>query len=224
VRRPVKIAASVLSADFMRLGDEIERAQSGGADIIHVDVMDGRFVPNMTMGPMVVKAMTEVTKLPIDVHLMVEDHGWFVGELAGSGVDMISVHAEVPRNLRESLRGIRSAGAKAGVALNPGTSIDVINPLLGDVDYLLMMTVNPGFGGQQFLVDMLPKIEAARRKIDERGADIDLEVDGGINAETASIVVQAGASIIVAGAAIYESPDVSKAITRLRAAASIRDP
>ena len=215
-RRPVKIAASVLSADFLRLGEEVRKAECGGADVIHVDVMDGRFVPNMTVGPMVVKAVRQATSLPVDVHLMVENPDWFVRELEGSNVNMISVHAEAARHLSRTLRKIREAGARAGVALSPPTPLEALECSPEEMDYLLITAVNPGFGGQAFLLAVLPKIEGARKRLEKAGLDIDIEVDGGINTETAAKVVRAGATVLVSGSAIYGTGDVSGAIARLR--------
>ena len=214
--KPVKIAASILSADFTRLGEEIKKVEQGGADIIHVDVMDGRFVPNMTVGPAIVKAIKEVTRLPVDVHLMVEDPAWFIRELEGTGIDMMSVHPEVTRRLDRTLERIRGTGAKAGVALNPSTPLDAIECPLSHLDYMLAMTVSPGFGGQPFLPIVLPKIEEARRRFQSAGLELDIEVDGGIDPQTAPQAVRAGASILVAGTAIYRTGDITAAISELR--------
>ncbi|HYA21584.1 MAG TPA: ribulose-phosphate 3-epimerase [Thermoproteota archaeon] len=214
--RSIEIAASILSADFTRLGEEVKKAESGGADIIHVDIMDGRFVPSMTVGPMVVKAVKRITSLPVDVHLMVEDPAWFVRELEGSGVDMMSIHPEATRRLDKTLERIRRARAKAGVALNPSTPLNALDCPLDAMDYLLIMTVSPGFGGQAFMPSVLPKMEEARRKFRSSGLDPDIEVDGGVNPQTAPQAVSAGANILVAGSAIYDSPDAAAAISELR--------
>jgi len=214
--KSIRIAASILSADFTRLGEEVKKAESGGADIIHVDVMDGRFVPNMTVGPMVVKAIKRITRLPIDVHLMVEDPVWFVRELEGSGIDMMSIHPEATRRLDKTLERIRRSGAKAGVALNPSTPINALECPLDAVDYLLIMTVSPGFGGQAFMPSVLPKMEEAKGKFRSSGLEPDIEVDGGVNPQTAPQAVKAGANILVAGAAIYDTADVALAISELR--------
>lgn len=214
--KAIKIAASILSADFTRLADEIRRAEIGGADIIHVDVMDGKFVPNMTIGPPIVKALKRAARLPIDVHLMVEDTDWFIRELAGSGVDMISVHPEANRHLHRTLQRIGEIGARVGVALNPATPFKALEYVIDEIDYLLVMTVNPGFGGQEFIPSMLPKIEEASRRFESLGLDVDIEVDGGINQTTARQVVKAGANVLVAGTAIFEVEDISEAIAALR--------
>jgi ribulose-phosphate 3-epimerase len=214
--KPVKIAASILSADFTRLGEEIKKVEKGGADIIHVDVMDGRFVPNMTVGPAIVKAIKEVTRLPVDVHLMVEDPAWFIRELEGAGIAMMSIHPEATRRLDRTLEKIRGMGAKAGVAINPSTPLDAIECPLSQMDYMLVMTVSPGFGGQAFLPGVLPKIEEARRRFRSAGLESEIEVDGGISPQTAPLAVRAGADILVAGIAIYGTKDITVAISELR--------
>lgn len=221
--RQIKVAASILSADFMRLADEIIRAERGGADILHVDIMDGRFVPNMTIGPMVVRSMRKVTKLPIDVHLMVDKPDWFLHELEGSGVEMISVHPEADKHLHRTLQEIREMGVRAGVALNPATPFKTLEYVLDEVDYILVMTVNPGFGGQDFIPAMLPKIEEARVEFRRLGLDADIEVDGGVNRLTAHEIVKAGANILVAGTAIFDAEDISKAISVLRSSAEMQN-
>lgn len=214
--RPVKIAASILSADFTKLGEDIRKAEVGGADIIHLDIMDGRFVPNMTIGPPVVKAIRGATRLPLDVHLMVDDPSWFIRELRGASVDMISVHAESAADLSKVLQEIKDGGSKAGVALKPSTPLDAIKCPLKELDFMLIMTVNPGFGGQSFLTGMLPKIRSAANELQGSQPGGDLEVDGGVNPLTASAVVRAGANVLVAGSAIYASDNVARAIAELR--------
>jgi ribulose-phosphate 3-epimerase len=217
--RPIKIAASILSADFTRLADEIARAERGGADMIHVDVMDGRFVPNMTIGPMIVKSVRRVTTLPIDVHLMVESPDWFLRELKGSGVDMVSVHPEATRHLHRTLQEMGEMGVRAGVALNPATPFKTLEYVLDEIDYLLVMTVNPGFGGQEFIPAMLSKIAEARSEFERLGLDVDIEVDGGVNQFTARKIVGAGANVLVAGTALFDAEDISEAVSRLRSSA-----
>jgi ribulose-phosphate 3-epimerase len=216
----VRIAPSILSADLGRLGAEIQDAEAAGADWIHVDVMDGRFVPNITLGPVVVAAARRSTKLPLDVHLMIVEPERYIDAFAEAGADGISVHAEASVHLQRTLSRIRSLGKRAGVVLNPHTPETVIEYVLGDVDLVLLMTVNPGFGGQSFLSAVLPKIEAVRRMIDRAGLPIDLEVDGGIAVDTAKRVVDAGARVLVAGNAVFGKPDRARAIADIRRAVS----
>jgi len=219
--KPIRIAASILAADFTKLGEDIRRAEAGGADIIHVDVMDGRFVPNMTFGPPVIKGIRRVTRLPLDVHLMVDDPSWFVRELEGADVDMMSVHPESARHLGDLLRRIRGAGCRAGVALKPSTPLEAIECPLSELDFLLIMTVDPGFGGQPFLSSTLPKVRRAASALRSSQPNADLEVDGGISPLTAPRVVRAGANILVAGSAIYGANDVAGAIAKLRESARV---
>lgn len=216
----VRIAPSILSADLGRLGAEIQDAEAAGADWIHVDVMDGRFVPNITLGPVVVAAARRSTKLPLDVHLMIVEPERYIDAFAEAGADCISVHAEASVHLQRTLSRIRSLGKRAGVVLNPHTPETVIEYVLGDIDLVLLMTVNPGFGGQSFLPSVVPKIEAVRRMIDRAGLPIDLEVDGGIAVDTAKRVVDAGARVLVAGNAVFGKPDRSRAIADIRRAVS----
>ena len=201
--KPVRIAPSILAADFARLGDEIAAVTEAGADLIHVDVMDGHFVPNITIGPDVVAALRPASSLPFDVHLMIAPVDCHIPAFAEAGADIITVHPESGPHLHRALQLIRSLGKKAGVALNPGTPVEAIDNVMGDVDLVLVMTVNPGFGGQAFIESQLAKIEAVRKRIDASGRDIDLEVDGGINAETAGRAVAAGADLLVAGTATF---------------------
>ena len=220
-KRTLRIAASILSADFMRLGEEVKSAEAAGADIIHIDVMDGRFVPNMTFGPVVIRGIRRVTRLPVDVHLMVEDPDQFVSELGHSGVNMISVHPESTRHMKRILDRIQDQGMMAGAALSPSIPLEALECDMDDLDYLLIMTVNPGFGGQGFMPSVLPKIQEARKRIESTSSKTEIEVDGGIGPETAGALVRAGASILVAGSAIYGSGNVKEAIAKIRAAAEV---
>lgn len=212
----IKIAPSILSADFARLGEEIADVEKGGADYIHIDVMDGHFVPNITIGPLIVEAVRPVTKLPLDVHLMIENPDQYISAFAKAGADYISVHAEACRHLHRTIQMIKAEGVKAGVVLNPATPVDFIADILEDLDLVLLMTVNPGFGGQKFISSVLPKIKKTRDMVKERGLSIEIEVDGGINEETAKLCVEAGANVLVAGSAIYNAGDRSAAIQAIR--------
>ena len=216
----MRIAPSILSADFARLGEEVRAVEAAGADWIHVDVMDGRFVPNITIGPVVVAAVKEVTSLPLDVHLMIEDPDRYTEAFVQAGASTVGVHVEACPHLHRSIVRIREFGARASVVLNPATPASAVEPVLADVDQVLVMTVNPGFGGQKFIESTLPKIEFLRRTIDERGLDVALEVDGGIGPETIARVASAGADVFVAGSAIFGAPDYAEAITALRRAVS----
>jgi ribulose-phosphate 3-epimerase len=216
----VRIAPSILSADFTKLGEDIARAEAGGADWIHIDVMDGHFVPNITIGVPVVKSIRPVTKLPLDVHLMIEKPDNYLEAFAKAGADYITVHAEAATHLQRTLAHIRSIGKKAGVALNPGTSETALQYVLGDIDLVLVMTVNPGFGGQKFISEVVPKIARIRKMFDDAGfKDVLISVDGGINDDTAKLVVDAGANVLVAGNSVYGAPSVEGAIKGLKAAA-----
>lgn len=211
------IAPSILSADFARLGEEIRDVERAGADWIHVDIMDGHFVPNMTIGPLVVEAIRPVTRLPLDVHLMIQQPERYIEAFAKAGADHISVHAEACQHLHRTIYQIKELGVKAGVVLNPATPLDVLEYVLEDVDFILLMTVNPGFGGQTYIPAMTAKIAELRRKLDGRGlTDIPIEVDGGINEQTSPIVREAGASVLVAGNAIFSEPDRAVAIRKIR--------
>jgi ribulose-phosphate 3-epimerase len=215
----VKLAPSILAADFARLGEQVREAEQAGADRIHVDVMDGHFVPNITMGPVVVKALRPLTKLPLEVHLMIEHPIRFLDAFADAGADSMLVHVENAVNLHRTVQHIKALGKKAGVVLNPATSPIAVAEILPDVDLVLVMTVNPGFGGQAFIVTTLGKIRLLRQMIDETKGDIELEVDGGIDANTTTRVVEAGARVLVAGSAVFGAADgVAAAMNRLRTA------
>ncbi len=219
--KPVRIAPSILAADFARLGDEIAAVTRAGADFIHVDVMDGHFVPNITIGPDVVKALRPHSALPFDVHLMIAPVDPYVPGFAEAGADIITVHPESGPHLHRTIQLIHSLGKKAGVALNPATPVEAIDNVIGDIDLVLVMTVNPGFGGQAFIDSQLAKIVAVRQRIDASGRDIDLEVDGGINTETAARAAAAGADLLVAGTATFKGGANAYAanIARLRGGA-----
>ena len=216
---PLLIAPSILSADFARLGEEVSALERASADWAHVDVMDGRFVPNMTIGPLVVKALKRSTKLPLDVHLMIVEPEKYVAEFAEAGADIITVHAEACDHLHRVLQQIRALGKKAGVSLNPHTPEDVLRYVLDLTDLVLVMSVNPGFGGQDFIPAVLPKIKRLRSMIDGTGRPIHLEVDGGIKPGTARKVIEAGADVLVAGSAVFGAKDYAEAIRALRAEA-----
>jgi ribulose-phosphate 3-epimerase len=213
------IVPSILSADFARLGEQVEAAQAGGADRLQIDVMDGRFVPNITVGPLVVEAVRRHTTLPLEAHLMIVEPERYVADFASAGADLIIVHQEVSPHLHRTVQQIKGLGKRAGVAINPATPLAMLQEILNDVDLVLCMTVNPGFGGQSFIQSTLGKIERLRAMIALHGAGCDLEVDGGIHAETAPLVVRAGANVLVAGSAVYDDPGgVAAGIARLRAA------
>jgi ribulose-phosphate 3-epimerase len=214
----IKIAPSILSANFAKLGMEIKDVENGGADYIHVDVMDGHFVPNITIGPLIVEAIRPVTKLPLDVHLMIEKPDNYINEFVRAGADIITVHVEACRHLHRTIQLIKSHGIKAGVVLNPHTPIESIQHVLEDIDMVLLMTVNPGFGGQAFIPQVLPKIRQLSAMIKEKQLPIEIEVDGGINEETAKLCVEAGATVLVAGSAIYNKTDRRQAIQSLKQA------
>jgi ribulose-phosphate 3-epimerase len=212
----IKIAPSILSADFGRLAEEVRAVDAAGADYIHVDVMDGRFVPNLTIGPVVVAAVRKATKLPLDVHLMIEDPDRYIDDFARAGADLIGVHVEACRHLHRVLQQIRAAGKRASVTLNPHSPLDSIDYVLENVDQVLIMSVNPGFGGQSFIPNVLPKIRALRERIDGRGLAVDIEVDGGIKPDNAATVAAAGGNVLVAGSAIFGHPDYASVIAALR--------
>ncbi|MDO9333619.1 MAG: ribulose-phosphate 3-epimerase [Dehalococcoidales bacterium] len=213
----VKIAPSILSADFARLGEQVQEATKAGADYIHIDVMDGRFVPQITIGAPVVAAIRRWTDLPLDVHLMIESPEQQISQFAKAGASIITVHMETCLHIHRGVQMIKDAGCKAGISINPATSISVLDEILPEVDLVLLMTVNPGFSGQTFIESTLNKITRLRKELDRRSLKAELEVDGGINIETASRVVKAGATVLVAGAAIFNSREsVEEAINKLR--------
>ncbi|AIE61799.1 ribulose-phosphate 3-epimerase [Bacillus methanolicus] len=212
----IKIAPSILSANFARLEEEIKDVERGGADYIHVDVMDGHFVPNITIGPLIVEAIRPVTNLPLDVHLMIENPDQYIGTFAKAGADILSVHVEACTHLHRTIQYIKSEGIKAGVVLNPHTPVSMIEHVIEDVDLVLLMTVNPGFGGQSFIHSVLPKIKQVANIVKEKNLQVEIEVDGGVNPETAKLCVEAGANVLVAGSAIYNQEDRSQAIAKIR--------
>lgn len=214
------IAPSILAADFSKLGEEVQAVEAAGADMIHVDVMDGHFVPNISIGPAVIKSIRPHSKLPFDVHLMIAPVDPYIQQFRDAGADIITVHPEAGPHVHRTLQVVKATGARAGVSLNPGSPVEAIDPILDLVDLVLIMSVNPGFGGQSFIESALPKIEAARKRIDATGRDIVLEVDGGVNAKTAPRVIAAGATALVAGTAVYGGDPGAYAenIARLRAA------
>jgi ribulose-phosphate 3-epimerase len=220
----LKIAPSILASDFARLGEEVRAVEAAGADYVHVDVMDGRFVPNITLGPPIVAAIRQATKLPLDVHLMIVEPERYIDEFARAGADLISVHLEATPHLHRLVQQIRHAGKRPAVALNPHSPIDGLDVVLPDLDMVLLMSVNPGFGGQQFIEAVVPKIRALRAEIERRKLSVDIEVDGGIDPHTAPTVVAAGATVLVAGSAVFHAPggDYRAAIAALRSASGGR--
>lgn len=215
---PLRIAPSILSADFGRLAEEVAAIEEAGADVVHVDVMDGHFVPNLTLGPMIVEAVRKATRLPVDTHLMIENPERYVDAFVKAGSDIVSVHAEACPHLHRVLQQIRAAGAQAAVALNPHTPLSVLDYVLDDCAMVLIMSVNPGFGGQKFINSAVAKVAALRKMADERGLSLSIEVDGGIGPTTAEAIVAAGADTLVAGSAVFNSGDYRKAIADIRAA------
>ena len=214
----IKISPSILSADFGRLGEQVAEASQSGADYIHVDIMDGHFVPNLTAGPIIVSGVRPWTELPLDVHLMIEEPDRLIPGFAKAGANILTVHPEACRHLHRVIYQIKELGARAGVSLNPGTPASVLEPVIEDVDLVLVMTVNPGFGGQKYIHSVTSKIAKVREMLDEAGSGAELEVDGGINEETAPIAVEAGARVLVAGSAVFnERESVGEAVARLRA-------
>ena len=213
----IKIAPSILSADFSRLGEEIKAIDHAGADYVHVDVMDGHFVPNITIGPLIVDAIRPVTELPLDVHLMIENPDQYIPDFAKAGADIIVVHTEAVRHLHRTVQLIKSLGKKAGVSLNPATSLSTLDIILPELDLVLLMTVNPGFGGQSFIESGLPKITELRQRINALGLPIELEVDGGVKVDNIESIAAAGADVFVAGSAVFGADDYKKTISQLKA-------
>ncbi|EES73139.1 ribulose-phosphate 3-epimerase [Paenibacillus sp. oral taxon 786 str. D14] len=213
-----KLAPSILAADFSKLGSEIEAADKAGADMIHIDVMDGAFVPNITLGPDIIASVRPYTNLAFDVHLMIEEPQRYIARFAAAGADIITVQAEACRHLHRTIQEIKASGVKSGVALSPATPPDVLDYVIGEIDMVLLMSVNPGFGGQSFIPAVLEKIRAVRKTIDALGVSVDIEVDGGIKLSNVGKVVQAGADVIVAGSALYNSEGIGHNAARFRAA------
>ena len=212
----IKIAPSILSADFSRLGEEVKAIDQAGADYVHVDVMDGHFVPNITIGPLVVKAIRPVTELPLDVHLMIENPDQYIPDFVRAGADIIVVHTEAVRHLHRTVQLIKSLGKKAGVSLNPATSLSALDIILPDLDLVLLMTVNPGYGGQSFIESSLPKIAELRQRINALDLPIELEVDGGVKVDNIEKIAAAGADVFVAGSAVFGGDNYQTTISRLK--------
>tara|TARA_B100001540_G_scaffold4099_1_gene3671 strand:- start:94 stop:762 length:669 start_codon:yes stop_codon:yes gene_type:complete len=214
----IKISPSILSADFTRLADQVREAEEAGVDYIHVDVMDGHFVPNITIGPLVVKALRPITKLPLDVHLMIENPEFYIEDFSKAGADIITVHQEATPHLHRTIQQIHDLGIKAGVSINPSTSVRTLDEIICDVDLILVMSVNPGFGGQSYIHSCTNKIRKVREMLDDRGVSADLEVDGGVNVDTVNEVISAGANAFVAGSAIFNDKNsVAENVSALRA-------
>ena len=203
--KKIQISPSILSADFSQLGNEIKRLENGGADMIHVDVMDGHFVPNLTLGPPIIKALRKYTKLPFDVHLMISPVHKYIQDYADAGADIITIHPEATENLKESINHIRKLNKKIGISLNPETKIDIVMNLLSEIDLILIMSVNPGFGGQKFIPEVLDKIKELTKIKNNKNLDFDIEIDGGINFDNYKLAIEAGANILVSGTTIFKN-------------------
>ena len=214
--RPIKIAPSILSSDFARLADEVAAVEAAGADFLHVDVMDGHFVPNLTVGPLIVESIRKVTSLPLDVHLMITNTDAFIPEFAQAGANYLTVHTETCPHLRRTMQLIKEHGVKAGVTLNPSTSLTTLEEVIADADLVLIMSVNPGFGGQKFIPTILDKIEYLREIVEKSGSQIEIEVDGGIKIDNAAEISAAGADVLVVGSGIFKSDNYKKTIQELR--------
>jgi ribulose-phosphate 3-epimerase len=212
----VRIAPSILSADFARLGEAVELAETAGADLVHIDIMDGHFVPNLTLGPQVVASLRRKTSLPIDVHLMVDNPRFFVPLFHDAGADWISIHVEATAHLHKDVTLIRELGRKAGAVLNPGTPVSVLKEVLGELDYVLLMSVNPGWGGQRFIPSSRDKIRELKGWLERTGNDIPIEVDGGVTLDNVEDLIRDGMSVVVAGSAIYDAPDPSAVIRKMK--------
>ena len=219
MKAEVKIAPSILSADFGRLAEEVKAVSLAGADLIHVDVMDGHFVPNLTLGPAIVKAVKAATEVPLDVHLMISNAELYLGDYISAGADILTIHAEAVNHLHGAVQQIQKLGAKACVVLNPATGLEALEYVLDELHMVLIMTVNPGFGGQKFIDSCLPKIEALREMITRRGLGVDIQVDGGVNLETIDRAASAGANVFVSGSGIFKSGDYEETIAALRSRA-----
>jgi ribulose-phosphate 3-epimerase len=225
VSRLIKLAPSILAADFARLGEQVREVEAAGADYIHVDVMDGHFVPNISIGPVVVKALRGATRLPLNVHLMIEEPERYIDAFAAAGADGLVVHPEAGSQLHRAIEQIRRHGLRVGVAINPGTPLSAIEEVLPEVDMALIMSVDPGFGGQEFIEDVLPKVRRLRRLLDEQGLAVEVAIDGGITSETAPRCVEAGVRVLVAGTAIFnEKGSVAENMARLRESATLAEP
>lgn len=218
----IKIAPSILSADFSCLGEEVKKIELAGADLVHIDVMDGHYVPNITFGPPVIKAIRKITDLPFDVHLMIESPEKYIKEFVDAGADYITIHAESTVHLHRTIQLIKSYGIKAGVVLNPATSLNVLDYVLEELDMVLIMTVNPGFGGQSFIEGTKDKIKTLRKIIDEKNLDIDIQVDGGIKIDNIGEVAACGANVFVAGSAIYGAKDIQATIVEMKKKATLQ--
>lgn len=214
----ILVSPSILSADFTRLGEEIKAVEDAGADWLHIDVMDGHFVPNITIGPMIVAAAKRVAGIPLDVHLMISDPDYYLDFFHEAGADILSVHPEATHHLHRTLTRIRDLGMRAGAALNPSTSLEAVRHVLAELDVIMIMTVNPGFGGQSFIPTMLPKVRALKDMIDESGYDILIEIDGGVSPKTAPDIARSGADVFVAGSAVFGNPPYKDVIDKLHAA------